>query len=181
MYFKYMKNKLFSKAACLFAIPVLASAVTATYVSQSKANASTQVPTELEGEWLYGRLSTVGYKDITTGQISNSGGASDRIKIEPNGSYERVRLLKLQTYGCSSYLFISDKGTVKFSGNNLTFQPQQSLTKGQSCSASNYYERKNATKPETYNWSMEQDSNGRPLLVFVSSDGQGRSRYNRPQ
>ncbi|OKH28978.1 hypothetical protein NIES2101_43560 [Calothrix sp. HK-06] len=179
-----MKSKLKSKTTRLFTIPTLAIALATSVISLSKANANVSdslLPAEIQGEWLYGRISSVQYEDITTREIKSTNGTSDRFKLDPNGNYQRVRLLKITTYNCASYLFISDKGKVKVEGERVTFQPTESLTKGQSCNEANSYEHRNATKPESYNWSIEKDSNGQSLLVFKGLDGKGQSLYNRPR
>ena len=101
-----MKSKLKSKTTRLFTIPAVAIALATSVISLSKANANVSgslLPAEIQGEWLYGRISSVQYEDITTREIKSTNGTSDRFKLDPNGNYQRVRLLKITTYNCASF------------------------------------------------------------------------------
>ncbi|WP_414756050.1 hypothetical protein [Anabaena sp. CCY 9910] len=147
----------------------------------SISNAQTVVPNQLQGEWSYGRISSIQYQDRYTGQSAQPNGSSDRFKVAPNGNYERARLLQINTYGCASYLFIQEKGKVKIDGQQLTFKPSESLVKGQQCSASNTYQRRNTAKTETYSWSLERNDHGQEVMVLETLDGKGKAHYGRPQ
>jgi hypothetical protein len=145
----------------------------------------TPVPSELQGEWTYGTISSVQYYNPNNGHWGQVNGAGDRFNLEPNGDYERSRLLQLTTYGCESYLFIWEKGTIKldFDKSQITFQPADGAVKSQSCSAANSYEKKGpgSVKPETYDAEMGEDSNGKTLLRLNTLDGKGSALYGRPQ
>ena len=69
----------------------------------------TPVPSELQGEWTYGTIWSVQYYNPNNGQWGQVNGAGDRFKLEPNGDYERSRLIQISTYGCESNLFIPYK------------------------------------------------------------------------
>ncbi len=118
----------------------------------------TPVPTELQGEWLYGRISSIQYYDPISGRWGQPNGAGDRFRLEADGRYERTRMIQISTYGCESYLFIWEKGTVKldFDKSQITFQPWDGAVKSQSCSPSNSYEKKGpgSVNPETYDAAM---------------------------
>lgn len=145
----------------------------------------TPVPAELQGEWLYGRVSSIGYYDPATGTWGQPAGAGDRFKLEPNGNYERSRLIQLTTYGCESYLFIWERGTVKIdlAQSRISFQPGDGVVKSQSCSAANSYEKKGpgSVKPETYDAELGQNDTGKPLLRLSMVGGEGSALYGRPQ
>lgn len=147
--------------------------------------AGTPVPDELQGEWLYGRISTIQYYDPISGHWGQPNGAGDRFKLEANGSYERSRLIQLSNYGCESYLFIWEKGTVKIDlgQSQIVFQPWTGAVKSQSCSASNSYEKKGpgSVNPETYDAEMGQSDSGQPLLRLNTTDGKGSALYGRPK
>lgn len=110
---------------------------------QASQAGDTVVPSELQGEWRYGRVSSIQYKDSYTGAPAQPNGSSDKFTLAPNGGYERARLIQVNTYGCASNLFISEKGKVKIEDRQLIFQPVESIAKEQSCSAANSYETKN--------------------------------------
>lgn len=147
--------------------------------------AGTPVPAELQGEWLYGRISTIQYYDPVTGHWGQPNGAGDRFRLEADGSYERSRLIQVSTYGCESYLFIWEKGTVKldFDRSQISFQPWTGALKSQSCSASNSYEKKGpgSVNPETYEAAFGTNESGQPVLQLKTLDGQGSALYGRPQ
>jgi hypothetical protein len=139
-----------------------------------------EVPSELQGEWRYGRISSIQYQNSYTGAPAQPNGSSDQFNLAPNGDYERTRLLQINTYSCASNVFIQEKGKVSVKGQRLTFQPVQSNSKGQICNSGRTYEQQNTAKPETYAWSIETDS-GQDVLVLKTLDGEGQGHYGRPQ
>jgi hypothetical protein len=157
-------------------LTLAASLVSIPHVSRADG-----IPSQLQGEWGYGRISSIQYKDSYTGESAQPNGSSDRFKVTPNGNYERARLLQISTYGCASYLFIQEKGKVKIDGQKFIFEPSDSFVKGQQCSASNTYQRRNTAKVETYSWSVEKNDNGQEVLVLETLDGQGKAHYGRPK
>ncbi|CAA9337205.1 hypothetical protein AVDCRST_MAG94-2163 [uncultured Leptolyngbya sp.] len=149
------------------------------YPDASQANST--VLAQLQGEWRYGRISSVQYYNPHTGQSAQPNGSSDQFKLATNGTYERNRLLQINTYGCASNLFIWEKGKVKVEGQRFTFQPAQSLSKGQICSSGRTYEKRNGAQPETYGWLLETNDSGQQVLVLETADGKGRAHYGRSQ
>ncbi|MEH1923673.1 hypothetical protein [Nostoc sp.] len=184
----YSTNKqLYSipKAARLFATSFLSLSLTASlvfYPSASQAGKNdTGVPAELQGEWRYGRISSVQYQDSYTGQSAAPNGSSDQFQLASNGNYKRNRLIQINTYNCASYLFIEEKGKVKVESQRLTFQPTDSTSKGQICNTGRTYSSRNTAKAETYQWSIEKNDYGQQVLVLETADGKGRGHYGRPQ
>lgn len=160
----------------------LALALTASCVIYPKASkADTNVPAQLQGEWRYGRISSIQYEDAYTGAPAQPNGSSDQFKLTPNGNYERTRLLQITTYGCASNLFIQEKGKVTIEEQQLTFQPVESISKGQICNSGRTYEKRNGAQPETYAWSIETNDSGQEVLVLQTSDGEGQAHYGRSQ
>ena len=180
-------NQLYSipKAVRLFASSALSLGLTASLVFYSSASQAgkndTGVPAELEGEWRYGRISSIQYQDSYTGQSAAPNGSSDQFQLSSNGNYKRNRLLQINTYNCASNLFIEEKGKVKIEAQRLTFQPSDSTSKGQICNSGRTYSSRNTAKPETYEWSIETNEYGQQVLVLATPDGKGRSHYGRPQ
>ncbi len=156
-----------------FHFTLVASLVSIPHVSHADG-----IPNQLQGEWSYGQISSMQYQYHYTAQ---SDGSSDRIKVKPNGDYERARLLQISTYDCASYLFIQEKGKVKIDGQKLTFEPNNSFVKGQECSASNTYQRHNTAKVETYSWSLEKNDYGQEVLVLEKLNGKDKALYGRPR
>lgn len=149
------------------------------YPQASKAD-DTQIPSELQGEWRYGRVSTIQYQDSYTGAPAQPSGSSDEFTVTPDGNYERARLLQITTYGCASNLFILEQGKVTIEGQQLTFNPTHSKAKGQTCSAANSYEKEDSANPETYVWSIETNDAGQQVLVLETTNGEGKAHYGRP-
>ncbi|WP_375505421.1 hypothetical protein [uncultured Nostoc sp.] len=180
-------NQLYSmpKAIRLFASSALSLSLTASlifYPSASQAGKNdTGVPTELQGEWRYGRISSIQYQDSYTGQSAAPNGSSDQFQLASNGNYKRNRLLQINTYNCASNLFIEEKGKVKIEGQRFTFQPSDSTSKGQICNSGRTYSSRNTAKPETYEWSIETNDYGQQVLVLATPDGKGKAHYGRPQ
>ncbi|WP_257237034.1 hypothetical protein [Nostoc sp. 'Peltigera malacea cyanobiont' DB3992] len=151
------------------------------YPSASQAGNDTGVPAELQGEWRYGRISSIQYQDSYTGQSAAPNGSSDQFQLASNGNYKRNRLIQINTYNCASNLFIEEKGKVKIEAQRLTFQPSDSTSKGQICNSGRTYSSRNTAKPETYRWSIETNDYGQQVLVLETADGKGRAHYGRPQ
>jgi hypothetical protein len=141
----------------------------------------TPVPNELQGEWTYGTISSVQYYNPDNGHWGQINGAGDRFKLEPNGNYERSRLLQITTYGCQSNLFIWEVGTVRLENQSIKFQPANGAVKGQSCNAANSFEKRgaNAVNPET--WGLELQINEFNQDVLVLTQGEAIAHYGRPQ
>ncbi|MDZ7956227.1 hypothetical protein [Nostoc sp. DedQUE09] len=151
------------------------------YPSASQAGNDNGVPAELQGEWRYGRISSIQYQDSYTGQSAAPNGSSDQFQLASNGNYKRNRLIQINTYNCASNLFIEEKGKVKIEAQRLTFQPSDSTSKGQICNSGRTYSSRNTAKPETYEWSIETNDYGQQVLVLETADGKGRAHYGRPQ
>ncbi|BAT54879.1 hypothetical protein NOS3756_38540 [Nostoc sp. NIES-3756] len=164
-----------------FARGTLNLTLAASLVSIPHVTRADGIPSQIQGEWSYGRISSIQYQDSYTGTSAQPNGSSDRFKVTPNGNYERARLLQINTYGCASYLFIQEKGKVKIDGQKFIFEPRDSFVKGQQCSASNTYERRNTAKVETYSWFVERNDYGQDVLVLETLDGKGKAHYGRPK
>jgi len=89
---------------CSLALALTASLVA--YPKASKADKGLEVPSELQGEWRYGRISSIQYQNSYTATPAQPNGSSDQFNLTPNGDYERTRLLQINTYSCASKLFI---------------------------------------------------------------------------
>lgn len=148
--------------------------------SQAGKNDAT-IPAELQGEWLYGRISSIQYQDQITGQSAAPNASSDRFIVAANGNYQRNRLIQINTYNCASNLFIQEKGKISVNDQQLTFQPTESSSKGQICNSGRTYSGKNTAKLETYKWSIDKNKYGQDVLLLETSDGQGQAHYGRPQ
>ncbi|MBH8576894.1 hypothetical protein I8752_28685 [Nostocaceae cyanobacterium CENA369] len=75
------------KAAQLFASSALNIALSASvvfYSSTSQAENNGAIPEVLQGEWLYGRISSIQYQDQYTGQSAAPNGSSDRFQVTAN-------------------------------------------------------------------------------------------------
>lgn len=173
-------KQLYSMPKAVLSLGLTASLVLYSSTSQAGKN-DTGVPAELQGEWRYGRISSIQYQDIYTGQSAAPNGSSDQFQLASNGNYKRNRLLQINTYNCASNLFIEEKGKVKIEAQRLTFQPSDSTSKGQICNSGRTYSSRNTAKPETYEWSIETNDYGQQVLVLATPDGKGRSHYGRPK
>ncbi len=108
-------------ALCSLALALTGSLVA--YPKASKGDNSLEVPSELQGEWRYGRISSIQYQNSYTGAPAQPNGSSDQFNLAPNGDYERTRLLQINTYSCASNLFIQEKGKVSVEVSASPFSP----------------------------------------------------------
>ncbi|WP_045234995.1 hypothetical protein [Deinococcus pimensis] len=162
----------FSLAAC--------GAATTTPDQPAGTPGGSVLPSVMLGSWLYGTLSSVDYYDPASDRWMDSSGASEIVTFSGNGRYERTRLLSLTTYGCTSKLFIHEKGSVTIEGDRLTYRPSEGVNKGYTCSPSNSW---NTTQinPETWVFRFETTSNGQDQMVLQNVKGDAEAHYGRYQ
>lgn len=139
----------------------------------------TPVPAELQGAWRYGTISSVDYYDPVTGSWGAPSGTGDLFTLSADGAYERSRLLQVTTYGCESYVFIWEVGTVALTDTQLTFQPAESAVKSQMCTPADTEETRNTVEGETYGWTLGPDDYGETVLTLIFESGE-TSLYDRP-
>lgn len=132
----------------------------------------------LLGSWLYGRISPIEYYDRSTNRWQDASGASEIVTFAADGSYERTRLLALTTSGCTSKLFIYEKGTLEIAGDRLTYRPREGVNKGYTCSPSNSWHT-TSINPETWVFHFEQGGRGQDVLVLRNLKGDAEARYGR--
>ena len=130
------------------------------------------------GSWLYGRLSPIEYYDRTSDRWMDASGATEIVTFGADGRYERTRLLSLTTYGCTSKLYIYEKGTVKIEGDRITYRPTEGVNKGYTCTPSNRWETRKIN-PETWVFRFEKDSNGADVMVLQNLKGDAEAHYGR--
>lgn len=137
------------------------------------------IPTELQGAWRYGSISSVDYYDPVTGVWGAPSGTGISFTLDASGNYERSSLLQITTYGCESYVFIWELGTALLSGDQITFQPYQSAVKSQVCSPAEVSEEYNTVESETFTWSVGPDDYGETVLTLTYPSGE-ETLYDRP-
>lgn len=157
----------------------------ATYERRTQAtppaptSAAGLIAAELRGEWHSGRVSPVEYYNAATGQWAEASGTSVILKIAPNATYERSGLTVVTTYGCTSKLLVTEKGTVKQNGTSLTFTPTTSAATGYTCSPDRKSSAKNNVKPYTEQYGVQVQPDGQHVLALKS--GGGQTLFNRPR
>lgn len=133
------------------------------------ALAAPALPAGLAGSWFFGSLGTVGYTNTLTGEWKNASSTGELVTIRPDGTYERTRLLVMNTYSCTSKLHITEKGTVSVSGDQLRYQPREGINEGYTCSPGNAW-RTTKVNPESYTLALGKDDQGRPTLTLRGKD-----------
>lgn len=146
--------------------------------------ASAAVPNELQGEWQHTEVSGTQYYSQDAWQSGQSAyaptnGLSDNLKIAPDGSYERNRLMQITTYGCESSIYIQEVGTVILENDQLMLQPSHSLSRGQQCSPENTSEQENTVEPSVFNWALGTNDSGEGILVLEYPESGEQSQYKR--
>jgi hypothetical protein len=147
-----------------------------------RANAS--VPNELQGEWQHTEVSATQYFNQSAWQSGQNAsaptnGLSDNLKIAPDGSYERNRLMQITTYGCESSIYVQEVGTVVLENDQLMLQPSHSLSRGQQCSPDNTSEQENTVEPSVFNWAIGTNDSGEGILVLEYPESGEQSQYKR--
>ncbi|MFC4454240.1 hypothetical protein [Deinococcus sonorensis] len=140
--------------------------------------ASSPLPAPMLGSWLYGRLSPIEYYDRTSNKWMDASGATEIVTFAADGRYERTRLLSMTTYGCTSKLYIYEKGSVKIEGDRITYRPSEGMNKGYTCTPSNHWET-TTINPETWVFRLEKNQAGADIMVMRNLKGDAEAHYGR--
>lgn len=137
------------------------------------AAAAQSVPAALQGEWSSGYISPVEYYNPSTGKFADASGTNSSLVIRADGSYEQTGLLSVTTYGCTSKVFVQEKGNVRVQGGAVTFTPKTSRAVGYMCSPSKVYEKRDHVAPHTEAWNVDGN------VLRLAKDGGGSTAYDR--
>ncbi|PYE55404.1 hypothetical protein [Deinococcus yavapaiensis] len=135
------------------------------------AASAASVPANLVGEWRAGDTSTSGYENLSTGQWRSARSESYRLRLAADGSYEYVGIMLMQSAGCESRIFDTEKGQAVFSGGKLTLKPTSGDVQYYLCDPKNV--KKGTLKASDWSWKLGKDSAGKEALLLGSADGKG--------
>jgi len=141
---------------------------------EPKPTQLTEVPDELAKKWMAGQFSMGEFWDYNGSYTGNAFETGIAFDFKPDGKCEFYLVAAGTSYGCRTEAFVYKKGTVKFNEDDLsfTFYPTEGRTRGfyKGC-ASSYqnYDLATARKdlqPETYYYTLQQNSNGQNQLII---------------
>jgi hypothetical protein len=158
-----------------FAGAAIVIALLALLAGTGRAGKST-TPPELVGSWSWTTISSVGYVDTTTHQLSSPSGMSARFTFTSDGRYTMFFYVRQQTYGMVTESTSTHEGTVVFAADgSFTMKPKKGHYLGHTGSrtidrAMTAAER----KPLTYRWRWRDDDDGRHLYLGPSETALSR-------
>jgi hypothetical protein len=126
---------------------------------------------DLAGEWMFGALSFTSYRDAYTGKLSDDGGGiGDKIKINPDGTYERAARMKMTLYTCTTIIAIWERGMVQTGSQTISFRPKEGAIRSEdNCNAKFNYQKPVSAWSRGY--SVGRDAYNRVLLYLKADDG----------
>lgn len=140
----------------------------------------TAVPAELVGSWYTGTISTVNYYNPTTGQWSPPSGTGITYSLTADGYYEKSGLLQSSLYGCTTTLFVYNKGTVVVDGNKISLYPTYGRVKSQdNCVPRFNYDKPAELTEEHIFWELGTDAYGLEALWLRYAEGDASAFYRR--
>lgn len=126
---------------------------------------------DLVGTWRTGSVSTIRYKDLMTGNLSDVSGNMSEYEISPNGSIQYTGFLSTTIYACTTKLFFIKTGKISVSGSTVTFDYRTGERNYQnSCNASLSGIKPIPPATKTARFTLERDENGISLCT-LEDDG----------
>jgi len=136
-------------------------------------------PRHLVGSWSSSRLSTINYRDRTTGSFVPPSGHTISYKIESNGTYELSGLLQSSLYHCTMRVFKWERGVLAVEANQLTLTPREGKVHSQdTCRAGSEKEREVVDPATRYTFSIATED-GREVLVMKKASGEDWGKFYR--
>ena len=118
-------------------------------------------PAALVGTWGTGSVSSVTYRNNTTGAYSDPSGTQVQYKFLPDGRYEYASLTTQSMYSCTTRLSTYKTGIVVYRGDALMFVPQSGkFTSQDNCNAKYNYEKPAVLEREAFHWRVDHDQYG---------------------
>lgn len=77
----------------------------------------------LLGEWSTGSVSSIQYRDRTTGSYAPPSGNTMTYKFHAGGAYEQSGLMQFSMYNCTSSYYLNITGRYELSGDLLRLTP----------------------------------------------------------
>jgi len=134
-------------------------------------------PAHLVGTWSSSRLSTINYRDRTTGRYAPPSGSIFTYTIAADGTFELSGLLQSSLYNCTITIFRWQRGTLEADGQRLTLTAREGKSRYKnSCSASSEKEKHDVDAPVTYRVSVETEG-AHKVLVMKKANGEDWGRF----
>lgn len=93
--------------------------------------------TPLAGRWTNGHISSIQYRNSTTGVSAPTNGNSFAYEFRGDGTYTFTGLMQSVMYNCTTTMFAQESGTYQFDGSTLSLNPEKNpYTYKNSCAPS---------------------------------------------
>lgn len=129
--------------------------VLAIVILASATSAFAQIPGELVGNWFEGNTSILQEKNMTTGSVASRYGSSIGYTFSADGSFRFAGLMKSTLYGCTTTLWNDRRGSVRVSGDVITFVPTKDYwLNTNSCAPSSDKSQNKPVQTISYNYEV---------------------------
>lgn len=136
-------------------------------------------PERLVGTWSSSRISTINYRDRTTGSFAPPSGSLFTYTIAANGTYEFSGYMQSSLYHCTIVLFRWQRGTIAANGTEITLTPREGkLYYKDSCRAGSEKEKAAVDEPQRYRFSIETED-AHTALVMKKASGEDWGKFYR--
>jgi hypothetical protein len=79
----------------------------------------------LAGRWSTGRISTIQYRDATTGAPAPTSGNNFAYEFRADGTYSFTGLMQNTMYNCTTAVFSNESGKYTIEGDRLELRPEK--------------------------------------------------------
>lgn len=125
----------------------------------SAAFGATDAELPLLGRWTNGHISSIQYRNATTGVGAPTNGSSFAYEFRADGTYSFTGLMQSVMYNCTTAMFSNETGKYTIEGNTVSLRPE-----------SNPYRMKNNCAPSSNREAPGKLTN-RGFQFRVSRDG----------
>jgi hypothetical protein len=152
-----------------------------TYVGTA-SYAGKPAPAHLVGKWSSSRLSSINYRDRTTGTFAPPSGSIFTYAISADGTYEYSGYMQSSMYSCTIVVFRWQRGTLTATGGaadgqRLTFTPREGkLHYKDSCRAGSEKEKTVVDEPASYTVAIETEG-AHQVLVMKKPNGEDWGKF----
>lgn len=87
----------------------------------------------LAGEWYTGRVSTIQYRNETTGVMAPTSGNNMTYRIKTDGTYEQFGLMQFNYGACTNSYFMNITGRYEVRGDSIRFTPLDGTYDSRTC------------------------------------------------
>lgn len=123
------------------------------------------------GRWTDGYISSIQYRNSTTGVGAPTNGRTFSYEFKPDGTYSFTGLVQSVMYNCTTAMFSNETGTYSVNGDSISLRPEKNPYRmTNNCAPSSNREAPGKLIARTYRFRVSVES-GRQYLELRGDDG----------